>query len=332
MKIAVHDRYGPPEVVRIEEVERPTPVDDQVLVRVRAASVNRADLDGLGPKPGFLRLFLGLRAPRRKVRDGSDVAGTVEAVGPAAKRFQPGDAVYGDLWSHGQGAFAEFACAPERAFRPLPAGLSFEEASTLPHSAVLAIQGLRLRGGRTPQPGAKVLIDGASGCVGPFAIQVAKAMGLEVTGVASASKLDLVRGLGADQVIDYRAVDYTRTSERYDWIVDVDSHHSLFAARRSLRPNGAYVTLGGTTASIFGGLIVGPLISRFSDRWSGLMLWWKPWHAADVDRLEGLIAEGKLRPAIDRTYPLDEVVAALRHLHEGRARGKVVITLPAPAA
>ena len=287
MKIAVHDQYGPPEVVRLEEVERPTPINDQVLVRVRAASVNRADLDGLGPKPGFLRLFLGLRGPRNKVRDGSDVAGIVEAVGPAAKRFKPGDAVYGDLWRHGQGAFAEYVCAPEEAFRPVPAGLSFEEASTLPHSAVLAVQGLRLRGGKVPQPGAKV-------------------------------------------VIDYGSVDYTKTAERYDWIVDMDSHHSLFAARRSLRPNGAYVTLGGTTASFFGGLIVGPLISRFSDRWSGLMLWWKPWHAADLDRLEGLIAEGKLRPAIDRTYQHDEIVAALRHLHDGRARGKVVITFPAP--
>jgi NADPH:quinone reductase-like Zn-dependent oxidoreductase len=332
MLIAVHDRYGPPEVVRIEEIERPTPVDDQVLVRVRAASVNRADLDGLGPKPGFLRLFLGVRGPRRTVRDGSDVSGIVEATGPAATRFKPGDAVYGDLWSHGQGAFAEFVCVPEGAFRPLPAGLSFEEASTLPHSAVLAIQGLRLRGGRAPQPGARVLIDGASGCVGPFAVQVAKAMGLEVTGVASASKLDLVRALGADHVIDYRSVDYTRTGERYDWIVDVDSHHSLFAARRSLRPNGAYVTLGGTTSSILGGLIVGPLISRFSDRWSGLMILWKPWHAADLDRLEGLIADGKLRPAIDRTYPFHEIVAALRHLHEGRARGKIVVTFPAPAS
>jgi NADPH:quinone reductase-like Zn-dependent oxidoreductase len=328
MKVAVHDRYGPPEVVRLEEVERPTPVDDQVLVRVRAASVNRADLDGLGPKPGFMRLFLGLRRPR-KSRDGTDVAGTVEAVGPTATRFRPGDAVYGDLWRHGQGAFAEYVCAPEQAFRPLPAGLSFEEASTLPHSAVLAVQALRLRNGRTPQPGARVLIDGASGCVGPFAVQVAKAMGLEVTGVASVGKLDLVRALGADHVIDYRAIDYTKADERYDWIVDVDSHHGIFAARRALRPNGAYVTLGGTTSSIFGGLIVGPLVSRFTGRWSGLLIWWKPWLPDDAERLEVLIAQGKVRPVIDRTYPLDHITHALRHVHEGRARGKVVITFPA---
>ena len=326
MKAAVQDRYGRPEVVRVEEVERPVPPDDQVLVRVEAASVNRADLDALGPKPGFIRPFMGLRAPRN-TRVGIDVAGVVESVGASVTRFKPGDEVFADLFSFGQGAFAEYACAREKAFQPIPTGMTFEEAATLPHSAVLALQGLRLRNGRTPKPGDKVLIDGASGNVGPFAVQIAKSMGAEVTGVASTDKLDLVRSLGADHVIDYTKVDYTKAGERYDWIVDTDSHHSLRAVRRALAPNGVYVTLGGGDAAIFGGLIVGPLISLLSRKWSGLMLWWKPFHPADVATLKELIAAGAVRPAIDRRYPLDEVVDALRWVADGRARGKVVITM-----
>jgi NADPH:quinone reductase-like Zn-dependent oxidoreductase len=325
MKAAVQDRYGTIDVVRLTDVDRPAPADDQVLVRVRAASVNRADLDGLGPKPGFVRLFVGLRAPRNH-RVGLDVAGVVEAVGSTVTRFQPGDEVFADLFSFGQGAFAEYVCARERAFQPMPAGMSFEEAATLPHSAILAIQGLRLRNGRTIQPGDKVLIDGASGNVGPFAVQVAKAKGAEVTGVCRTEKMDFVRSLGADHVLDYTRVDYTKAGEHYDWIIDTDSHHSIFSVRRALRPNGVYVTLGGTTRSIFGSLLLGPLISRFSDRWSGLLLWWKPFNPADVDTLKALIAAGKVKPIIDRRYPLGDVVEALRWVDEGHARGKVVIT------
>jgi NADPH:quinone reductase-like Zn-dependent oxidoreductase len=326
MKAAVRDRYGPPDVVRVEEVERPVPVVDQVLVRVHAASVNRADLDGLGPKPGFLRLFAGLRAPRNQ-RVGIDVAGVVEAVGPTVTRLQPGDRVFADLFSFGQGAFAEYACAREKAFQPIPPDMTFEDAATLPHSAVLAVQGLRLRNGRTPKSGDKVLVDGASGNVGPFAVQIAKSMGAEVTGVASTEKLDLVRSLGADHVLDYKKVDYTKTGERYDWIVDTDSHHSLFRIRRALRPNGVYVSLGGNTSQILGGLIVGPLMSLASDRWTGLMIWWKPFKAEDVATVTDLIAAGKVKPVIDRRYPLSEVVDALRWVDDGHAKGKVVITV-----
>jgi NADPH:quinone reductase-like Zn-dependent oxidoreductase len=326
VRAAVRDRYGKPDVVTVAEVERPVPSRDEVLVRVHAASVNRADLDGLIPKPSFARLFMGLRAPRNH-RVGLDVAGVVESVGPSVTRFRPGDKVFGDMFtSSGQGAFAEYVSAPQKAFETIPSGLSFEDAATLPHSAVLAVQGLRLRGGRTPKPGDKVLVDGASGNVGPFAVQIAKAMGAEVTGVASTDKLDFVRTLGADHVIDYKRVDYTKTGERYDWIVDTDSHHSLFDVRRALKPNGAYVTLGGTTASIFGGLIVGPLISLASSKWSGLMLWWKPFHPDDVATLKGLIAAGKLKPVIDRRYPLSEVADALRWVDDGHARGKVIVT------
>jgi NADPH:quinone reductase-like Zn-dependent oxidoreductase len=326
MKAAFADRYGPPEVVKIREVERPTPTGDQVLVRVRAASVNRADLDGLKPKPGIMRLFMGIRAPRNH-EVGTDAAGVVEAVGPDVTRFKPGDAVMTDMFKAGRfGAFAEYVCAPEKAFEPIPTGMPFEEAATLPHSAVLALQGMRLRNGRTFKPGDKVLIDGASGNVGPFAVQIAKAMGAEVTGVARGDKLDFVRSLGADHVIDYQAVNYTKAKERYDWIVAVDAHYPIRAARRALKPNGVYITMGGSTGTILSA-IGGLLWSRFSDRWSGLMLWWKPMHRPDVDRLKELIAAGKVTPRIDRRYSLDHVVDALRWVEDGHARGKVVITV-----
>ena len=326
MKAAYADRYGPPDVVRIREVDRPTPTGDQVLVRVRAASVNRADLDGLKPKPGFLRLFMGIRAPRNQEM-GIDAAGVVEAVGPDVTRFKPGDEVMTDLFAAGRfGAFAEYVCAREKAFEPIPIGMSFEEAATLPHSAVLALQGMRLRNGRTFKPGDKVLIDGASGNVGPFAVQIAKSMGAEVTGVARGDKLDFVRSLGADQVIDYQQVDYTKAGERYDWIVAVDAHYPIRAVRRALKPDGVYLSMGGDTGTILAAVGGNLVLSRSGDKWSGLMIWWKPMHRPDVDTLKELIAAGKLKPVIDRRFSLDQVVDALRWVEDGHARGKVVIT------
>jgi NADPH:quinone reductase-like Zn-dependent oxidoreductase len=332
MKAALRFRYGPPEIVELKDVERPVPTDDQVLVRVRAASVNRADLDGLKPKPGFVRLFMGLLAPKSP-EVGIDAAGIVEAVGPDASRFKAGAEVMTDLFAAGRfGAFAEYVCAREKAFEPLPTGMSFEEAATLPHSAVLALQGMRVGNGRTLKPGDAVLIDGASGNVGPFAVQIAKAMGAEVTGVARGDKLDFVRSLGADHVIDYENVDFTKASERYDWIVAVDSHHSIRAARRALKPNGVYITMGGDSASIFASLVGSMVISRFGDKWSGLMLWWKPLHRPDVETLKELIASGKLKPAIDRVLPLTDVVKALRYVEDGHPSGKVVIGIPDPGS
>jgi NADPH:quinone reductase-like Zn-dependent oxidoreductase len=327
MKAARQYRYGSPDVVVLEDVGVPVPSDGQVLVRVRAASVNRADLDALKPRPGFIRPFMGFRAPRNP-NVGVDAAGVVESVGSGVTRLKPGDEVFGDLFVGGQGgAFAEYVCAPERAFQPMPAGMTFEEAATLPHSAVLALQGLRLRKGRTIKPGDKVLIDGASGNVGPFAVQIAKSMGAEVTGVCSTSKVDMVRSLGADHVIDYKKTDYTKSGERYDWIVDTDSHHSIFQVRRALKPGGAYVTLGGETGQILGGLVVGPLMSLFSDKWTGLMLWWKPMNPADIETLKELIAAGKLKPIIDRSYPLSRIVEALQLVEDRGAMGKVVISI-----
>lgn len=326
MKAAVTNGYGSVDRVELSEIDKPVPADDEVLVRVHAASVNRADLDGIHPRPGFVRLFMGLRAPRNP-RVGLDVAGVIESVGPAATRFRPGDRVFADLFSFGAGAFAEYVCAPERAFQPIPAEMSFEDAATLPHSAILALQGLRRRDGRTVGEGDRVLIAGASGNVGPFAVQVAKSRGAEVTGVCRTEKIDFVRSLGADHVIDYRSLDYTRTGDRYDWIVDTDSHHSIFDVRRALRPKGVYVTLGGSTWPILESLVLGPIVSHVGNRWTGLLLWWKPFDPKDVAAVLDLIAEGRVKPVIDRRFPLADVREALRYVDEGHPRGKVVITV-----
>jgi NADPH:quinone reductase-like Zn-dependent oxidoreductase len=324
LKAAVRDRYGSVDVVEVREVDRPQPTDDQVLVRVRAASVNRADLDALGPKPAFARLFMGVRAPRAPGL-GLDVAGEVEAVGPKATRFKVGDRVFADAYLYRSGAFADYVCAREKAFLPIPVGLTFEEAATLPHSAVLAVQGLRLRGGRTIKAGDRILIDGASGNVGPFAVQIAKALGAEVTGVARTEKLDFVRSLGADHVIDYTTTDYTKGGERYDWILDTDSHHSVLAIRRVLNPGGVYVTLGGTARTILAAMLLGLVVSRLSGKHMGLLIWWKPFNPPDVATVTDLMAAGSVKPAIDRRYPLAEVADALRWVDDGRARGKVIV-------
>jgi NADPH:quinone reductase-like Zn-dependent oxidoreductase len=326
MKIAMRDRYGGPEVVEIREVETPTPSDDQVLVRVQAASVNRADLDFMRPKWRFVRLFTGLRRPRRRTL-GIDTAGVVEAVGPRATRFKPGDRVFGDLILFGSSAFAEYVCVPERAVQLMPEGMSFEDAATLPHSALLALQGLKPYFGQELRAGDSVMIVGASGNVGPFAVQIAKARGLEVTGVCSTDKVDFVRSLGADHVIDYRTTDYTKAGT-YDRIIDVDAHRSIFGYRKALRPNGVYGAMGGTMVWI-GSFFLSVLVRRFvrDSRHIGLMPGWRPFHPDDVAVLKQLVAQGVIKPQIDRRYPLSEIVAALRDVDEGRNRGKVVITV-----
>ena len=330
MRAALRDVYGPPEVVRIEDVPTPTPAEDEILVRVRAASVNRADLDNLYPRWPVIRLMLGLRRPRDR-RVGIDAAGVVEAVGPGVTRFSPGDRVFADLFPYGGGAFAEACVAPEKAWLPIPAAVSFEDAVALPHSAILAIQGLRA-GKRRLAAGDRLLIVGASGNIGPFAVQLAKAAGAHVTGTCRTAKTDFVRSLGADAVIDYTTTDALRERDAFDWILDVDGKASLSSARRALRPNGVYLTLGGSGWRILGALLLGPLLSRISGgRRLGLLLSWKPFAADDVAVLTAMVAAGTLRPAIDRRYPLSDVVAALRHLDDGHARGKVLV-LPGEAA
>jgi NADPH:quinone reductase-like Zn-dependent oxidoreductase len=325
VRAAVRDRYGPPEAIRVEDVPVPEVAADGVLVRVAAASVNRADLDGLYPRWQFTRLFLGLRRPRNR-RLGVDVAGVVEGVGPAAQGVAVGQRVYGDLSSFGDGTFAEFVAAPARAFRSVPDGMSSEVAACLPHAGVLALQGLRLRDGRTVGPGDRVLVEGASGNVGPYLVQIAKARGAVVTGVASGPKLDFVRSLGADRVIDYASTDYTRLGERWDWIVAVDAHHGYWGVRRALAPGGVYLALGGSAAWLLRSLVVPRLLSLGSRRRMGLMWWWRPNNPDDLAAIEALVASDALRPAIDRRFGLDHAAEALRYVDDGLAAGKVVIT------
>ena len=325
MRAAIKTGYGDPRaVVRVVEVDRPEPVETQVRIRVQAASVNRADLDHIEPRPGFLRLFLGVRRPRDQ-RVGIDVAGVVDAVGPGVTRFAVGDRVFADLYPSGGGAFAEYAVAPERVFEPMPDALSFEDAATLPHSAILAIQGLRRRDGRTPGRGDRVLIGGASGNVGPFAVQLAKSYGAEVTGVCRAAKVDFVRSLGVDHVIDYETVDYAMTGERYDWILEADSHHSMLQLRRALRPGGVYVTLGGGARDLLAALFVGPAVTLATSKSLGLLLTWKPFHPPDVATLAGMVLDGTLRPRIDRRFSLEEAVDALAYVAERHHQGKVLV-------
>jgi NADPH:quinone reductase-like Zn-dependent oxidoreductase len=324
MKAAVRYRYGGPEQVRIEELETPVPGEGQVLVRVHTASVNRADLDYIGPRPQFIRAFVGVRKPTNP-RLGVDVAGTVDAVGPGVTRCKPGDRVFGDLLPFDMGSFAELVVAKEKAFLPIPDGIDFDTAATIPHAAVLAIQGLRTRHGRTIKPGDRVLVDWASGNVGPFAVQLAKWKGAEVTGVCRMEKVEFVRSLGADHVIDYRTTDFTTQRERYDWIIASDSHHSIRSVRRVLRPGGQYATLGGGSRDIIESVVIGKLSSIRSDKWAGLMLWWKPFHEPDVRTITELILAGLLKPAIDTAYPLHETREALERVHNGQSQGKVLI-------
>jgi NADPH:quinone reductase-like Zn-dependent oxidoreductase len=321
----VRSGYGSPDILRLVEVPAPEPSAGQVLVRIRAASVNRADLDYLTGKPAITRLGIGVRRPKIQ-RVGLDAAGEVEAIGAGVTRFKPGDRVYADLTQHGHGAFAEFACAPEKAWHPIPVGVDFVAASTVPQSAVLALEGLG--GRRGVKPGDKVLINGASGCTGPFAVQMAKAAGAEVTGVCRTSKLDFVRSLGVDHVIDYTREDYTRSGQRYDRILDAAGNHSVVAVRRALAPNGIFRSFGSTsTVRIMATMIGGPLLSLGRQRSMGIMLAWKPNDPAEMAVLGEMLETGTLVPVIDRRFPLVEVADALRYVAAGNAQGKVVITI-----
>ncbi len=324
MRAAWRERWGGPEVVEVRDVETPTPARDQVLVRIHAASVNRADLDTLKPEPLILRPFLGPRRPRQK-RVGVDAAGVVESVGVAVSKLKVGDRVFADLYSFGAGSFAELVSAPEKAWLPIPDDLSFEHAATLPHSAILAIQGLRLGNGRTVVEGDRVLVVGATGNVGPFAVQLAKARGAHVTAVGATDKADFMRSLGADEVIDYRTTDYTRPAEPYEWIVDVHAHHGLGRWRRALKPRGVYAAMGGPGWWLLSLGLMQPIYKLATDKTMGLMLSWKPFNQADVAELTRLISAGALTPRIDRHFPLEETADALSYVDQGKASGKVLV-------
>jgi NADPH:quinone reductase-like Zn-dependent oxidoreductase len=327
MKAIVYTKYGPPDVLQLKEVEKPTPNDDQVLVQVHAASVNPADRARLG-LPFLVRLGLGLLKPKlvdgllkpKNTVLGADIAGRVGAVGRNVTKFQPGDEVFGV----GVGGFAEYACAAETKLALKPANVSFEEAAAVPVAAVTALQGLRDAGGI--RPGQKVLIQGASGGVGTFAVQLAKSFGAEVTAVCSTRNLDTARLIGADHVIDYTQEDFTRNGQRYDLVFAVNGYHSLSDYKRALSPQGIYVCAGGTMPQIFQAMLLGSLMSRKGGKKMGSMGIAKI-NQKDLVFLGELLDAGKLRPVIDRRYPLSEVADALRYLAEGHARGKLVIAV-----
>lgn len=325
MKAIVYHTYGSPDVLNLEEVQKPAPQEGEVLVKVVAASVAAGEWHLLRADPFLVRFMSGLLKPKYKIL-GAAVAGRVEAVGRNVKQFQPGDAVFGDLSLCGFGAFAEYVAAPETAFALKPTNATFEEAATVPVSAVTALQGLRQ--GQI-QPGQRVLINGASGGVGTFAVQIAKALGAEVTAVCSTSKMEMVRSLGADHVIDYTQEDFTQNGQRYDLILAANGYRPLAAYQRALTPTGSYVMTGGSTAQMFEAMLLGPWRSRNSGQKMGNMLA-KP-NQKDLLFVKDLMEAGKVTAVIERRYPLNAVPDAIRYLETGHAKGKIVITVD-PAA
>jgi NADPH:quinone reductase-like Zn-dependent oxidoreductase len=321
MKAIVCAKYGPLDGLKLEEVPKPSPGADEVLVKVHASSVNYSNLALVRGEPFVVRLEFGLLKPKYRI-PGSEIAGRVEAVGGKVRQFRLGDEVFGDLSDCGRGGFAEYVCARENALALKPANISFEEDAAVPETALVALQSLRDIG--QIKTGQQVLIYGASGGVGTFAVQIAKSFGAEVTGVCSTRNLDLVRSIGADHVIDYTREDFTRTGRRYDLIVATAGYRSIFDYKRALTPGGIYVAPGGSLAQIFQALLLGPFISMTGSRKLGSLLV-KP--NKDLAFMKELIEAGKVKPVIDRRYQLSEAAEALRYYAEGHARGKVVITV-----
>ncbi|MBI0583369.1 MAG: NAD(P)-dependent alcohol dehydrogenase [Methanomassiliicoccus sp.] len=321
MKAIVCDRYGRPDTLRIEDVERPVPLDDQVLVRVHTSSLNAADAEILSG--AFSARISGPLKPRHRI-PGSDVGGRVEEVGKNVKQFKKGDAVFGDLFTYGFGAFAEYVAVPEHALMKKPDSISFKDAATLPQAAKIALQGLR--GKRPLMKGQKVLVNGAGGGMGTFAVQIAKYYGAEVTGVDSARKLGMLRAVGADHVIDFAQEDCTRGEERYDLILDTASQRSIFDYRRVMAPHGIFVLVGGSRYAIFQAMLLGPLVSVASRKKMGINPM-KVDNKRDLKFLLELIEKGKLQPVIDRCISLEEVPEALMDLSKGLVNGKVVIEI-----
>jgi NADPH:quinone reductase-like Zn-dependent oxidoreductase len=316
MKAFIYQKYGPPETLRMAEVDKPAPNADEVLVKVLAVSVNAADWHVLRGKPLFSRATLGLLRPKHQIL-GVDVAGQVEAVGSDVTRFKPGDEVYANLLDHGYGGFAEYVSVPVAVMSLKPANLSFEEASAVPMAAVTALQGLRRHGDL--QPTQKILINGATGGVGSFAVQIAKASGAEVTAVTSTRNLDLVRSLGADHLVDYTTTDFARGGRRYDRILDTVGNRSVPDLRRALAEGGKAAVTGFTSVarllgvSLRGGKDVAQVQAHVT--------------TGDLELLSELIEAGKVRPQIDRRYPFAEIPAAVAYLEQGRARAKVVVAV-----
>jgi len=322
MKAIVYRCYGSPDVLKLEDVEKPTPADNEVLVKVHAASVNPYDWHFMRGSPYFMRLLAGLGAPDDPSM-GVDFSGTVEAAGSKVTRFKPGDEVFGGRG----GAFAEYVAVPEdRALALKPANMTFEQAASVPMAAITALQALRDKG--EIEPGQKVLINGASGGVGTFAVQIAKSFGAEVTGVCSTRNVDMVRSIGADHVLDYTREDYTKSGQRYDLIIDNVGNHSLLANRRVLNPDGIFVIVGGSGGDWLGPLmrpISALMLSPFVGQEFGMLL--AQMRQDDLATLGDLMRSGKMTPVIDRRYALSEVPAAIQYSEEGHARGKIIIGL-----
>jgi NADPH:quinone reductase-like Zn-dependent oxidoreductase len=316
MKAIVYSEYGPPDVLQLKEVAKPFPKDDEVLVKIHAVSINGSDWEGLIGKPLYARIG-GFRKPGHPIL-GSDVAGRVETTGKNSREFQPGDEVFGEVPGY-HGGFAEYVCMPESRLVRKPARLTFEQVSAIPQAGVIALQGMR-----HAQAGQTVLINGAGGSAGSFALQLARLRGAEVTGVDNTEKLDFMRSLGADHVIDYTREDFTRTGKQYDLILDVIAHRSIFAYKRALKPGGTYFFVGGSVATLFQILLLGPWIRRISNR--NLRLLAVQPNREDLIAVTELCEQAKIVPVIDRVYSFTETAAAMRYVGERHARGKVVIT------
>jgi NADPH:quinone reductase-like Zn-dependent oxidoreductase len=321
MKAIVYTKYGSPDVLHLEEVAKPAPKENEVLVKIFAAAVTPGDL--IVMKGAVVtRFFSGLLEPKHKI-PGKEMAGRVESVGVNVTQFKPGDEVFGDLYVCGLGAFAEYVCVPEDAIALKPANMSFEETAAVAESAIVALQGLRDKG--KIQSGQKVLINGASGGVGTFAVQIAKSFGAVVTAVCSTRNLAMARSIGADYVIDYTQEDFTQNGQRYDLILAANGYHPISDYRRALGPNGIFVLTGGAGPSLLQVMLQGPWISMTGSQKMGNMVL-KP-NKNDLVFMKELLEAGKVKPVIDRRYPLNEVPAALRYLEEGHSKGKVVITV-----
>lgn len=321
MRAVVRDGYGPVDVLRVTTLAPPVPGAGDVVVRVRAASLNMADLDHVLGRPRLARLGTGLRRPTHP-RVGVDVAGTVERVGPDVSGLQVGDRVWADLFETGHGALADQVRVPASALSSLPDAVSFDDAATAPHSGSLALQGLRAAG--PIRPGERVLVNGAGGCVGPFAVQIAKARGAVVTAVDHGGKLDLLRELGADEVVDYTREDFTRGDRRFDVVLDIADTRSVAALRRPLAPGGRYVLIARRLGSFAEKALLGPVVGGLTGARMGVFSW-HPNRRADLDELAGLLAAGEVVPRIDRRFGLGEAVEAFRRLESGSARGKILV-------
>lgn len=321
MKAIVCEEYGTPEVLHVRDVEKPVPLDNQVLVKVHASSLNFGNVVLLRGEPYLARFAFGLRKPKYSI-PGGDIAGVVEAVGKDVKEFQPGDEVFGDLSICGWGGFAEYATVPEHALALKPSNITFEEAAASPMAGVTALQGLRDKG--NIQAGQKVLINGASGGVGTFAVQIAKSFGAEVTGVCSSRNVDILKSIGADHIIDYTKEDFTKKPDKYDLILGVNGSHPISAYKNCLKPNGIFIHVGGSEGQMFQTLVFGPLISMTGKKKMGNLL--QRANQKDLNVLRALLETGKVKPIIDRRYTFSEVRDAFNYFEEGHAQGKVVIS------